>query len=221
MLRLGSCLSTPSHLPAPASLPWRRFFQAARPAQDLAGTSNHHPAFKLSASSDFVAEHNQNNEQRHRTDRPKALRAARRLRAGDLIHRFHEGVAELSVPSHWTLSIGPTAHVDLSHHVLKNINHACEPNSRLRGRALEALCDIAKEQELTLDYNASEHELQGGTFTCACGAVGCVGEVRGFKHLSEAQRAARQDRCQPWLLVEPEFNTEEGTDTATGRTTSS
>ena len=64
----------------------------------------------------------------------------------------------------------------------------------------QALVDIGAHQELTLDYNASEYELLGGTFTCSCGSPACVGEVRGWRHLSGAQRAARAERCQPWLL---------------------
>jgi hypothetical protein len=177
-----------------------RCLHSSRPARDDDVPGHRHPAFKLSASSDFVAEHNQNNEQRHRADAPQALRAARPLRAGDLVHRFHAGVALAAEPSHWTLQVGPAEHIDLAHHVLRNINHACEPNVRLCGLALEACRDIAKEEELTLDYNCSERELRGGTFTCACEAPGCVGEVRGWAHLDAAQRAARRERCQPWLL---------------------
>ena len=181
----------------------RRCLHSSRPARDDDVPGHRHPAFKLSARSDFVLEHNQNNEQRHRADAPQALRAARRLRVGDLVHRFHAGVPLAAEPSHWTLQVGPAEHINLAHHVLRNVNHACEPNVRMRGLALEACRDIAKEEELTLDYNCSEHELRGGVFHCACGAPGCVGEVRGWAHLDEAQRAARRERCQPWLLSLP------------------
>ena len=168
-----------------------------RSLDDVPG--HRHPAFKLSAHSDTVAEHNQNNDQSQRTDAPRAVRAARALQAGEIVHQFHPRVALVSEASHWTLQIGATEHVDLSHHVLRNINHACEPNVKLDGLKLEALCDIAKNDELFLDYNASEYDLQGGTFVCACGAVDCVGEVRGWVHLDETKRRVRQERCQPWL----------------------
>ena len=92
-----------------------------------------HPSFKLSARSDFVAEHNQNNSQSQRTDAPRALRAARALQAGETIHRFHSATMLAAEASHWTLQIGPTEHIDLSHHVLRNINHACKPNVKLKG----------------------------------------------------------------------------------------
>jgi hypothetical protein len=170
-----------------------------RSLDDVPG--HRHPAFKLSARSDTVAEHNQNNDdQSKRTDAPRALRAARALQTGETVHQFHPSVVLGPEASHWTLQIGATEHVDLSHHVLRNINHACKPNVKLDGLKFEALCNIAKNDELFLDYNASEYDLQGGTFVCACGAVDCVGEVRGWAYLDEAQRSARQERCQPWLL---------------------
>ena len=56
-------------------------------------------------------------------------------------------------------------------------------------------------QELTIDYNATEKELLGGVFTCACGAEGCVGEVRGWGHLSSEQQQAREHRAAPWLTL--------------------
>ena len=185
----------------------RRGLHCSRPVADVPG--HRHPAFKL-AKSDFVLGHNA--EQHHRTDAPKALRAARALCAGEALHTFL--AAGSAAPSHWTLQIGPSDHIDLAHHIIRHINHACDPNVRLQPPAappaaqppaaqpasLSALRDIPKDEELTLDYNSSEHELLGGTFTCVCGVVGCVGEVRGWAHLSVSQQEARRARCMPWLL---------------------
>lgn len=160
-----------------------------------------HPAFKLSARSDVVVEHNQNNTQAQRTDAPRCLRATRSLAAGETVHRFHSNVLLVPEASHWTLQVGPTEHIDLTHHVLRNINHACEPNVKLNCLVFQAVRDIAKNDELFLDYNASEYELQGGTFPCACGALNCVGEVQGWRHLDDVQRQTRWERCQPWLQM--------------------
>ena len=54
------------------------------------------------------------------------------------------------------------------------INHSCEPNTfmrRTRERAeFYALRDIAKGEELTVDYEDSHHE---GRLACRCGAARC------------------------------------------------
>lgn len=151
-------------------------------------------------TSKFVKEHNQNNEQQHRRDAPKTLVASRNLRAGDTVHRFlSNSVTDAS--SHWTLQLDELRHINLSSHVMRFINHSCEPNSVMRGLTVEAWRDIPAGEELTLDYNSSEYKLVGGTFRCTCGSPGCVGEVRGWVHLTDQQRDARRGRCQPWLTA--------------------
>jgi SET domain-containing protein len=58
------------------------------------------------------------------------------------------------------------------------INHSCEPNTfmrRTRDRAeFYALRDIAKNEELTVDYEESHHE---GRLRCRCGAARCRGWI--------------------------------------------
>jgi len=58
------------------------------------------------------------------------------------------------------------------------INHSCEPNTfmrRTKDRAeFYALRDIAKGEELTLDYEDSHHE---GRLRCRCGAPRCRGWI--------------------------------------------
>eukprot|EP00746_Dinoflagellata_sp_MGD_P117306 gnl/MRDRNA2_/MRDRNA2_53143_c0_seq1.p1 gnl/MRDRNA2_/MRDRNA2_53143_c0~~gnl/MRDRNA2_/MRDRNA2_53143_c0_seq1.p1 ORF type:complete len:192 (-),score=25.57 gnl/MRDRNA2_/MRDRNA2_53143_c0_seq1:62-637(-) len=170
-----------------------------RPMTDMARAQE--PPFKLCESSDFVTEHNQNNEQRHRTDAPKALCATRALQAGDVLHSFHADNIT-TVPSHWTLQVGPSEHIDLSEHVLRYINHACEPNVVMQGAVFKAHRDIVTGEELAIDYNTSEFELMGGTFRCSCCSTECVGEIRGWKHLKYQEQAKRIHRCQPWLRVD-------------------
>jgi hypothetical protein len=157
---------------------------------DLPG--HQHPAYKLSVGSGLVIA--------ERGDTPKAVRAAKPLRAGERVHSFHAGFTALAeAASRWTLQLGKKEHVDLSHHVLRNINHSCHPNLRVHGLTLETLRHIVAGEELCLDYNCSEFELCSA-FCCNCGEAGCVGQVRGWAHLSGAQRAARRGRCQEWLL---------------------
>jgi len=56
------------------------------------------------------------------------------------------------------------------------INHSCEPNTFMRCTAeraeFYALRDIARGEELTVDYGASHHD---GRLRCRCGAPGCRG----------------------------------------------
>jgi uncharacterized protein len=58
------------------------------------------------------------------------------------------------------------------------INHSCEPNTfmrRTKDRAeFYALRDIARGEELTVDYEDSHHE---GRLRCRCGAARCRGWI--------------------------------------------
>ena len=58
------------------------------------------------------------------------------------------------------------------------INHSCEPNTfmrRTRDRAeFYALRDIARGEELTVDYGESHHD---GQLACRCGAARCRGAI--------------------------------------------
>ncbi len=56
------------------------------------------------------------------------------------------------------------------------INHSCEPNTFMRCTAeraeFYALRDIARGEELTVDYGTSHHD---GRLRCRCGAAECRG----------------------------------------------
>jgi uncharacterized protein len=58
------------------------------------------------------------------------------------------------------------------------INHSCRPNTftRITGTRAEfyALRDIAKGEELTVDYEDSHHN---GKLPCRCGAPNCRGKI--------------------------------------------
>ena len=67
----------------------------------------------------------------------KTLKAARRLPTGTLVHSFAAHTLIEEEPSHWTLQLERSAHANLSQHVIRFINHACEPNVVMRGALLE------------------------------------------------------------------------------------
>ena len=153
--RLVAALPRLSSSSSSSSSRQRRCLHCSRIMSDLPGHT--HPAFKLSASSDFVTQHNKHNtEQRQRSDNPNALRAARALSVGDVLHRFI-GCGGADTAGHWTLQVGPAAHINLAHHILRNINHSCEPNVQMRGNTLEVYRAVAKEEELTLDVRFCCH----------------------------------------------------------------
>ena len=61
---------------------------------------------------------------------------------------------------------------------MRYTNHSCAPNARLsiiNGRVeFYALRDIARGEELTVNYGETHHE---GRLACRCGAPGCTGRL--------------------------------------------
>ena len=125
----------------------------------------------------------------------RGLRATRAFAVGSTI-LVAEGVLR-DAPSRLTLQIADDAHLDVpagapeDAFVWRYLNHACAPNAAFRGRTLLALRPIEAGEELTFDYETTEWEL-ATPFLCACSSEPCEGrEIRGFRHLSPAQRRRR------------------------------
>lgn len=57
-------------------------------------------------------------------------------------------------------------------------NHSCTPNTAFRGLDVIALRDIARDEELTLDYGAAMNE-HSEPFDCRCGTPVCRGRISG------------------------------------------
>jgi D-alanine-D-alanine ligase len=67
-------------------------------------------------------------------------------------------------------------------------NHSCLPNTAYEGLNIIALRDIAKGEELTLDYASFLDEQHMEPFQCRCGAVNCRGLITGIPHNSVTVR---------------------------------
>lgn len=92
------------------------------------------------------------------------------------------------------------------------INHSCDPNCVIRFEdetpVLFVLNDMKEGEELTFDYNTTEWDLHEQevsvqkdiVFSCLCGSAKCVGDIKGFRYLTESQRAERKDCLSPFLL---------------------
>lgn len=99
---------------------------------------------------------------------------------------------ETSQPSRYSVQVGPALHVaprqgTPDEGFWRYLNHSCEPNAWLRGRELVALRDIRTGEDVSFDYNTTEWDM-AEPFACHCGSAACLGTVRGFAHLSAAQR---------------------------------
>lgn len=102
-----------------------------------------------------------------------------------------------TVPSRYSIQIGIEQHVeqpagtprdeDRTRYPWRYLNHSCSPNAALEGRVLRAAKPIARLEEITFDYLTTEFDM-ATPFACGCGAKACVGEVRGFRHLTTEQR---------------------------------
>ena len=103
---------------------------------------------------------------------------------------------ETAQPSRHSVQVGPALHVaplqgSLDVGFWRYLNHSCAPNAWLRGRELIALRDIRAREDVTFDYDTTEWDM-AEPFACHCGSATCRGLVRGFAHLSTAQRERLQ-----------------------------
>ncbi|KPI90751.1 hypothetical protein ABL78_0187 [Leptomonas seymouri] len=80
--------------------------------------------------------------------------------------------------------------------------HSCDPNVRVRVDATnnmlecQALRDIQQDELIAFNYNSTEWDMNT-PFHCLCKSPNCVYEIRGFKHLTRAQREALQWQATP------------------------
>jgi len=121
------------------------------------------------------------------------LIAAERIEAGTSILEL-DGIV-LDTPDRYSVQVGVNAHLrppadaadNDDAYLWRYLNHACTPNAAFFGRRLVAMTTIRAGEEISFDYNTTEWDMSS-PFRCSCGR--CDGrEVRGYRHLSEAERA--------------------------------
>lgn len=71
-------------------------------------------------------------------------------------------------------------------------NHSCDPNTTYEGLNVVALRDIAKGEELTLNY-ATFLDEHMEPFNCQCGSANCCGLVTGIVNNSVTEREAHRN----------------------------
>ncbi len=103
-------------------------------------------------------------------------------------------------PTKYTIQLDEFAHVLTLDSQWKSMNHGCVPNVRIDSinREMVAAKPIAPGEELKFNYNSTEWSMTS-PFPCGCGAVGCAGEIRGFRYLTPGQREAIRPLISPFI----------------------
>lgn len=93
----------------------------------------------------------------------------------------------ITYPTATSIQISYSQHFE--DNVIKFTNHSCTPNSYINcdDLTLRAVTFIETEEEITINYNATEYKLTY-PFICECGSKGCKRIIRGFRFLSENER---------------------------------
>jgi hypothetical protein len=114
------------------------------------------------------------------------------IAAGEIIMHFDGNVLE--TPTRHSIQIGTDRHIDTTGtdptilaNVFRFLNHSCDANARVEGLDLIAVRAISVGEQVTFDYDANEWDMTS-PFRCACGAATCRGLIRGYRHLSPAER---------------------------------
>ncbi|MDF0601847.1 SET domain-containing protein-lysine N-methyltransferase [Psychromarinibacter sp. C21-152] len=85
------------------------------------------------------------------------------------------GPAEIQIDDH--LFIGPITQEERDASMMC-LNHSCNPNVQIVGQiTFRAIRDIEVGEELTFDYATGDDD--DWQMDCACGSVGCRGQVSG------------------------------------------
>ena len=121
-----------------------------------------------------------------------------RITSGSAILKFTGSI--IDCPNRYSIQIGRNLHLGKSGDFDDFINHSCRPNSFIRfpELTLEALYDIGPGEELTINYCASELEMQE-PFECGCGMANCYKIVKGFAYLSDPEKKALKGILSPFL----------------------
>jgi hypothetical protein len=103
-------------------------------------------------------------------------------------------------PARHTIQLDEQLHQAGTDEIDDYFNHSCDPNAYLDFQRLQfvAVRPLAAGEEISFNYLTSEWDM-AAPFTCRCGAVGCVGEVRGFLHLTFEQQETLAPCCSPFL----------------------
>jgi SET domain-containing protein len=129
----------------------------------------------------------------------RGLFARAPIARGEILIDFR-GAPVVARPTRTSLHIDDDRHLAGLDETNAFLNHSCEPTAGYdyAGVYLRALGDIAPGEEITVNYNAGDDDL-AEKFRCDCGSPSCIGEIRGFRHLSRAQQLRLRPLLAPYL----------------------
>lgn len=139
----------------------------------------------LTASAYHVISNHQFAERRQKVSNDQnALFALRSFQPGEVIADFSAGTISAE-PTYLTVQVGEKKHITLQPEFLQYINHSCNPNVFFDTTSLQlvALKEINSDEEFVFFYPSAEWKMTQ-SFDCYCGAVNCIGQIRGAFYLS-------------------------------------
>lgn len=137
------------------------------------------------------------------------LVAAGLIQPGELIMRLEGDLTRQ--PTRYSVQVDAGLHLEvpaeaglellLDRFFWRFLNHSCDPSAIIRGRDVLARRRIKPWDEVTFDYDSTEYDM-AEPFPCRCGSSRCRGFVRGYRHLTAAQRRRMQPYVADFLLDE-------------------
>jgi hypothetical protein len=125
----------------------------------------------------------------------QALFTLTAIEAGTIIHKCRGSIT--STPGVHTLQIAEDKHLVVADSA-QYLSHSCDPNCRIiisdQGFDVLSVRSIPAHTLLSFNYLTTEWDMQA-PFHCVCGATGCLGFIRGFKHASPEAQALWWKQC--------------------------
>ncbi len=136
----------------------------------------------------------------------RKLIAIKPIRAGKRV--FMLIGRETPIPTRFSVQVGPSLHLDqddltdaneiVRRYPWRYMDHACDPATLIRNRAVIARRDLAPGDAITFNYNTTEYDM-AEPFRCHCDSALCVGLVRGARYLTPNQRVLIEEWLAEYL----------------------
>lgn len=103
---------------------------------------------------------------------------------GDIVIEFSARQI-VTEANYLTVQVGIDQHILLYPEHLQYINHSCDPNVFFDTFSMHivALKSIDEGDEMTFFYPSTEWDM-AQPFSCFCGSVRCLGEIKGAAHIN-------------------------------------
>lgn len=144
-------------------------------------------------------------EIRKTTKKGEGLFASQPIKKGAVIFHFEGKPGDDAHTNPESLQIDEDKFLESTEKFDDFLNHSCNPNCYIGWDKLNLMSkrDIKKGEELTYNYCTSDWDdaglLEDHSFKCKCGSKNCIGEMKGFKHLTFEQKKRIEKYISPFL----------------------